>query len=284
MDTSLARSSVTRRRTVEGAGLWLLVLVPLAVLGPLGLRGLLLALAPLVLVPLALPLLGVRPALDRPLQPAALLAVAALLLPAGPAAALLATPYAALALLLGLSALLRLRRDRALLPAAAVAWLGVGAGWLVLSRAGLHPLGYTDAVVELTAVHFHVAGLAATVLAACAARAGGPRWAALTVALAPPVVAAGYVGPEVLQLVGAVLLTAGLLRLAAWSLRHETDALVRLWAAELVLAMPLAVLWSLGVVYGVPHLTLGQMAATHGVLNALGAAAGLAGRTGERPL
>jgi hypothetical protein len=50
--------------------------------------------------------------------------------------------------------------DELCLHAALVYW-PVGCLWLVISRAGVNPLGFSDDIVLLTAVHFHYAGFAA---------------------------------------------------------------------------------------------------------------------------
>ena len=78
-----------------------------------------------------------------------------------------------MAALAGLVELIERRslRPTDLAPAAAVAYLSVGAGWLVLSRAGLRPEGFSHEIVELTGVHFHYAGFAATLMAALTMRA-----------------------------------------------------------------------------------------------------------------
>ena len=135
---------------------------------------LLLLLAPLVIVPLGLRLLpfsGPRSRqvlrVARIVQPfGATAAVASFVITPGWTAGVIALGWlltCGVASLAGLVELVELRslRPAHLVPAAAVAYLSVGAGWLVLFRAGLRPEGFSHEIVELTGVHFHYAGFAA---------------------------------------------------------------------------------------------------------------------------
>src|SRR2546430_11280997 len=115
-------------------------------------------------------------------------------------------------------------RPMQLVPAAAVAYLSVGAAWLVVSRTGFRPLGFSPEIVELTGVHFHYAGFAATLMAALAVVALRDRGnlATMSSAAAPLVVArvpitAGGIATRsgLLTVVGPVLLAAGVLTIAA---------------------------------------------------------------------
>src|SRR5256714_6861128 len=153
--------------------------------GNLTLVDLLLWLAPVLIVPLGIRLLPFQGPRARQL-----LGAARLLQPIGAATAIVSFLFApgalagAIALgwliscgvtsLAGLVEVIERRslRPMQLVPAAAVAYLSVGAAWLVVSRAGIRPLGFSPAIVELTGGHFHHAGLAATPLAALA---GGAR-------------------------------------------------------------------------------------------------------------
>ena len=167
---------------------------------------------------------------------------------------------------------------------AAPAYLAFGALWLVADRAAVEPAGIVAPFVLLTAVHFHYAGFVASLLAALVrARVGAsaPRaTAAAVVAVvgAPPVIAAGFAVLGVLQVVGAVVLTAGLFGLAWLTLRHvvptaeDRAARVLLVVSSLAVLVPmlLAVQWAIGWNYGTPALSIPVMARTHGVVNAVG--------------
>src|SRR5207244_8883714 len=111
-----------------------------------------------------------------------------------------------------------------LVPAAAVAYLSVGAGWLVVSRGGIRPLGFSQVIVELTGVHFHYAGFAATLMAALAVVALRDRGklatlsstAALLVVAGVPITAAGIATrPGLLTVVGPVPLATRVPTIAA---------------------------------------------------------------------
>jgi hypothetical protein len=183
-----------------------------------------------------------------------------------------------------------------LAPAAAIAFMAFGAVWLVLSRAGIAPLGLSPIVVELTAVHFHFTGFAATLMAALALSSlkreqSSSRQVALAASLlmitGSPVVAAGWATPfRVLQVAGAILVAAGVMATSAIlffrcrGLVESMPARILLRASALAPLVPmvLAVEYSAGHVFGFPTLDIHAMALVHGDLNALGfSLLGLAG-------
>jgi hypothetical protein len=268
-------------------------------LGQLTLVDLLLLLAPVAVVPLGLrlaPLASPRAARvmrwARLVQPAgAAAAVVAFLVPTGALAAGLALLWllaCAVASLAGLIDIVDRRsiRPQPLLPAAALGFLSVGGAWLVASRAALHPLGFSAPIVELTAVHFHYAGFAATMMAALAlhalqhasrARRAAAAFGVLSM-LGTPLTAAGIAtGSGALTVVGPLTLATGVLGtaaltafaiapmvadpLAAWFLRVSAFAVV--------VPMLLGVEYALGRVFALPTLDLRTMALVHGDLNAL---------------
>jgi hypothetical protein len=158
----------------------------------------------------------------------------------------------------------------------------------VLSRAGIAPLGLSPIVVELTAVHFHFTGFAATLMAALVLTSlhrerGTSRQIAIAASLlmiaGSPVVAAGWATPfHVLQVAGAIVVAAGVMATAAIlffrsaSLVPSTPAriLLRVSALAPLVPMVLAVEYSAGHVFGFPTLDIRAMALIHGNLNALG--------------
>ena len=260
---------------------------------------LLLLLAPLVTVPLGLRLVPFSGARSRQL-----LALARIVQPLGAAAAVVSFLFApgwtagviaigwllacAVASLAGLFDLIegRTLRPIHLVPAAAVAYLSVGAGWLVLSRAGLRPEGFSHEIVELTGVHFHYAGFAATLMAALTMGAIGDRGrlatfasaAAMLVVIGVPITAAGIAtGSGLLTVVGPVLLGAGVLSIAGLTglaiapRVQRSPARWLLWvsAAGVVVPMLLGVDYAISRVFPVPALDLRAMAFIHGDLNAL---------------
>ncbi len=269
-------------------------------IGRLTLVDLLLLLAPLVIVPLGLrlvPLRGRRAVqllrLARWLQPAgALAAVAAFLLPPGWTAGVIALGWlltCAVASLAGLAELLEAGslRPVQLVNAAALGFLSVGAMWMVASRAGLRPLGFSPAIVELTGVHFHYAGFAATLMAGLALMALGntaPRVAraaaagSLLVVVGTPTTAAGITtGSAALTIAGPVLLAVGILTtawLTAFAIAPTVGNAAARWllrasALGVVLPMLLGVDYAASRIFAIPALDLRGMAAIHGDLNAL---------------
>jgi len=260
---------------------------------------LLLLLAPLVIVPLGLrlvPFTGDRSrqllTLARRVQPfGAAAAVASFLVAPGWTSGAVALGWlltCAVASLAGLVELIERRSLRPvhLVPAAALAYLSVGAGWLVLSRAGLQPEGFSHEIVELTGVHFHYAGFAATLMAALTIGAVRDRGrlakfasgAAMFVVIGVAVTAAGIAtGSGLLTVVGPVFLGVGVLSVAAVIALtiaprvHSAPARWLLWvsAAGVVVPMLLGVDYAIGRVFPVPALDLRAMALVHGDLNAL---------------
>jgi hypothetical protein len=142
---------------------------------PAGWAQTMVAFAALVLVPLALELFVEADEAGFPagaLQwaragqlPASLLVGAACWLPAGAPAAILTLPWLALAGLLAVAGIQRLRRERfrrsfeGMCADVALVFFALGALWTGADRAGVVPEKFDAATVAATAVHFHYAGL-----------------------------------------------------------------------------------------------------------------------------
>ena len=252
-------------------------------LAVLGVVPLTLAAAPLS----GVPRLATLAAYAQPLCGAAV--VVALAKPVSPEAGAWAAAWVGFSLLVaitGATLVLRggLRRPETLATGAALAYLPVGAGWLVLSRLGLRPLDFDPLIVVLTAVHFHFAALAAPVLAVRVGLAldGVKRrvalGAALATAAAPPLVAVGIAWAPWLALVGAVVLAASLLTIATltlgWAWRRlrsrVAKPLLLISGVSLLLSMPLAVLYAWGEATGETVIGIQWMLRTHGYANAHG--------------
>jgi len=286
-----------------GGGIVWLALVATRLVGLTGLTliDLLFVLAPLVIAPLGLALIAFDEGLPQVLlraairvQPAgAAVAVVAFLLPIGLPAAILSTIWLLICGVAALGALAHLIQGRSLHPerlatAAAVGFMAFGAIWLVLSRAGVAPIGLSPIIVEMTAVHFHFTGFAATLMAALLlTRLREDRGVARQVAMAAalllvagsPVLAMGWATPiHVLQVAGAILVATGVVATSvvfffrSTTLVESTPArvLLRLSALAPLLPMVLAVEYSAGHVFGFATLDIQGMALIHGDLNALG--------------
>jgi len=275
------------RAPLAGTVVWTSTLViAWAGAGQLTLIDAMMLLAVLVVVPAAIPL---HPTASTRTSTFALLAALpvapALVIDRGLASALLTIPWLAISVVgLLASAAWWWRQDRrirwAVWPVSA-GYLVVGAAWLVADRLQLAPVGISAPFVQLTAVHFHYAGFASATLVSSAWRwSSTSRIAAgatiLTVA-APPMVAIGFTYIGLLQIVGAVLLTAGLWLLAWFTLRHVVPAvdpvagvLLSISSVAVLMPMALAVQWAVGTNFATPALSIPQMAQVHGVLNAVG--------------
>ncbi|MGI8609171.1 MAG: YndJ family transporter [Candidatus Dormibacteria bacterium] len=258
----------------------------------------LLALAPVAVVPLALRLITLEGPTARRLvrfsvvaQPVgALAAVASLVVAPGALAGALAAIWLAVCVPASVGGLVEFlgggfRRPASIVAAAGLGYLSVGASWLVISRLGLRPLNFPGVIVLLTAVHFHYTGLAAAALAQQVILAGRvdsrkrfvASLAAAALVVGSPITAAGFTlasGP--LQVVGVALIAGSVMVLATVTLLLSrtmggTPAvwLVRLSAASVFLPMPLAVDYTLAKLVPIPALSIDGMAAVHGTVNAL---------------
>lgn len=247
-----------------------------------------------VLTPVALRLLATP--FPRRLVPAwpfaALLACLALPGPRGLGAVLLCTPYAALCgwvTACGVRRALRARGEpvRELAALMATSSLSVAAIALLSERARYTLLGFDLVTLRLTVLHFHVAGFAAALLAGLAnlvVRSRLSRLGALSVPAGTALVGAGFLIGNGVELAGAVVLATGLLATSWCVLRHvvhldaEGGQLLLISSLATPLTMALAVWWAMGEATGLPHLTLAETAATHGLANVL--AVGLCGVVG----
>jgi YndJ-like protein len=174
----------------------------------------------------------------------------------------------------------------ALLRVVPVAYLVVGAGWLVLARFGARPMDLSDEIVRLTAVHFHYAGFIAPVLVDVLrewleqhqpSRARTAQAALFAVLIATPLTAAGISFAPVLGAMGALAFAGGLtiasvvtLRVVVRRITGVAAALLAMSALSVIGAMVLAVSYAFGQWLGTPAPSLPVMAMTHGLANAFG--------------
>jgi len=291
-------------RAIAGGVVWLgLVFWSVADLRTPAWSAALLTFAALVLVPLALDLArepgeaGVVPRLlviTGWLQlPAAFLLTVSCLQPTGRLAAGLALPWIILTGLIAWSGGLRILRRGlkphwALCRDAGMLFFAVGGVWTLADRLGLHPLGFGSDIVQLTAVHFHFAGLVLPVASGLVVREFASSRIAATagwgVLAGVPLVAVGITSTQLgrgpaMEFFAALVLAASAMIIAVFQLRLAAQkrwpAKVRvLWSIAgmaLVFGMSLALLYSARpYVMPLPRLDLPWMRALHGTANALG--------------
>ena len=291
--------SLARRSAVAGLIVWLLLLLtPSADSAHIELIHKAAFFAVLVIVPLGLSIVaGENSALYRLIvfaQPVAVVpTIVSFFFSMGPSSAALAGAWL---IFTGLVALFGVSRlfSRGLFPIAELSidagllYLPVGAAWLVIYRLGVQPFGYGETIILLTVVHFHFAGFAAPIVAGASGRALSdteyPRTlfavSVFGIVAAMPLVAAGITFAPLLGLVGALLLTTGLVLLAiitiGWVCRvvePSSRALLVIGAVSSCVAMVLACLYAYSLVSKTLILTISTMAMTHGLLNAFGFAA-----------
>jgi hypothetical protein len=187
--------------------------------------------------------------------------------------------------------------------AMALAYVPIGGVWLVLDRLGSQPLGFGQITVLLTAVHFHFITLAALIITGLTGRSIHAtqreipwkiyRVAALCMLINPLLVASGITltqitGVRFLESAAADLLALSMILIAILNLRYVIPRTVPLYARMLlafssiavVITMLLAGAYALGTATRLWTITISQMIAEHGWINAL--VFGLCGLLGWR--
>lgn len=291
-----------------GGILWALALLAwIAGWPPLNTLEVILLLAQFVIVPLAVPLAALPKrdqryhALYRLVivaQPfAALIGGASFLIDTGLLAAAAAAVWLLFTALIALLGLLRLFQKGGVSLAdvcltAALVYLPIGGAWLALARLGLQPLGFGQHTDLLTAIHFHYIPLAALIITGLtgqslpatlgsAARMAS-RIAAIGMLVNPLLVAAGITltqvtGEDYLESAAATLLALSLILLALLGLRFIIPNTASPLAKGLLLVsytvvcftMLAAGAYALGNATGAWTITISQMIAIHGWINAL---------------
>lgn len=251
-------------------------------------------LAPLVLVPLGLPLLTPvdRQGLSHPLfriliklQPfAALLLMLSFIQAPGLTAACLATGWIIFTLLCGMAGILRLLPHGLsdigeLCLDASFLFLPVGGIWLGASRLGVPLMGFQEPLVLLTAIHFHFAGFAACLLTGLSGRLALPYkpylFSAIGVMSGIPLLAIGISFLPSLELISAIVFAGSLTILAVLWLKQLPQlkrgrVLIALSGLSVIVSMAYALTYALAEYFGQIWVSIPQMASSHGVLNAFG--------------
>jgi hypothetical protein len=259
--------------------------------------------APLVIVPLGMELGrkigggGWFEEVARRVQPlGAAMAVAAMWLPVGKKAGLVALGWMVVCVLMAVGGVAELgrvlRQERIgnvpvptrLVAAIARIDLAVGGSWLVASRLGMRPMGIPEPIGLLTAVHFHFAGFATATIAeatlAFAERLEPQpwlRWVLVAVVALPFLVAVGFVISPTLKMVAAVLFSVSVAALAVFLrsvAKRAADAtarvLLQVASGAVFAGMVFAAAYAAADFVGSEALPIPQMARTHGILNAVG--------------
>lgn len=266
----------------------------------------LLLLAALVLVPLVIALVrepakggwteGLLAVVEYLQLPAAAALMLSAPLPSGWPAAALAAPWIALTFAVAVAGVGRLwqrggRPRWALARDVGLVFFAVAGAWTFAFRLGLQPLGFSFDIVQLTAVHFHYAGLVLPVVTALVLRETRSSRAVFVamwgVLVGVPLVAVGITATQLgaghgVELLSALVLGGGAMAIAIFQVRlaRETRwplAVRVLWVVagfSLFFGMLLAVLYAARpYVAPLPWLDIPWMRALHGSANALGFAA-----------
>lgn len=210
-------------------------------------------------------------------------------------ALVVALPWAAVTALLASVGLGRILRDGWSRPLdrmsadMGLVYLVVGGVWMLADRGGLRPLNIDQAIVALTAVHFHFAGFLLPIVSGIVLRqTPDSRFAARAVVgivLGVPAVAVGITAtqlgwsPTVEAAAGCALALSGMavaILHVRWALDTQTAApaargLVGIAGVALFFAMLLAGAYAIrSIATPLPWLGLPQMRALHGTINAVG--------------
>jgi len=290
-----------------GSGLWALIVI-LRIFGLIALNGpeLLLLLAFFAITPLVLRQVISVSTQGLPFgvdcvamitQPfAALFGGISLMIAPGLNAGIIAGVWLAFTGLIALLGIMMLFRRGTGIDGACLAvgliYLPIGGAWFVMTRLGIQTLGFDQHTVLLTAAHFHYIPLAALTLTGLTGhvlRENQSRmvWKIYRVVAAgmivyPPLVAVGItltqlIGMRYVETVAAILLAINVLLLSALSLRFIVPrtaslmgkGLLSISACSVLLTMSFAIAYALGNATGAWTITISQMIAVHGWVNAL---------------
>ncbi len=214
----------------------------------------------------------------------------ALLQPPGRLAAVLGAIYAAATLLVAAWGVMRAWRHRpgpvgSLCIDVGLVYLAVGGIAVVLDRAGLRPLDFDPAIIQLTAVHFHYAGFTLLLLAGLAAKPLDrlSQFNCVSVVVAVPLMAIGITASRLgaspaIECVAAWCMAIGGLLTAVQYVRLATEAgwpvvLRACWvtvAASLIFSMWAAVFYGSRAYLAIEWLDIPWMRALHGIANGFG--------------
>jgi YndJ-like protein len=282
-----------RSDRVAGIGLLLWAAIGLGFGGRIGVISVLLLLGPLVVVPLGIGLLrpqALSVCLASPFAAAAVV-LRGISDDTNPLAVCLAATWFLAALIAAAPPcwqwIVKPKTKRFeiayLLPLAALSEFCVAAAWLVAATMRIELLGFSESIVLLTAVHFHMAGFGACTVAwvriHTASSEVEKRWAgraAFLVLAASPVVAIGHLTAGLLELSGGLLLTFGVWTISGLGWREAARStgmqrwLLRLGALAPIVPMLLAVHYGMTRVSDIAPLSYNTIALVHGSLNALG--------------
>lgn len=240
-------------------------------------------LAPLVLVPIGFEVVEGPAVLRGLLMFSACFVATSFLMPVGMIAGLLAAAWLLAAVAVAFSnALVFVVRPTLARACFAIAGIDLvfAAGWLVVSRLGVEPMGFEEPIVLLTAVHFHFAGFVNAVIVGALVR-GGARRPVMTVAtigvlICPYLVAVGFVVSTGVKFLAIAALASCLVVVAVMMIanRRLFPIEARPWlvasGSSIVLGMVLACVYGWGEYVAVEFIDIPQMARFHGTLNALG--------------
>ncbi|MFT5681001.1 MAG: hypothetical protein ACI8RZ_001907 [Myxococcota bacterium] len=272
-----------------GFALWVALTAP-------GIPAMLLGLGVLVIVPL-----GVSTRIAWLALVCGVPLIAALGMPQGTLAGMLAVPWLMLTIGLAVAGMGRILRRGGQEPSELCVDTGhvlvlVGGSWALLDRLGVRPWDYDPLLVQLTAVHFHFAGFALPLLAGMVGRqrpGGTPRWIVTGILAGMPLVAGGLLISQITGWHGGEWLPSWLLAAAgmgvagcqiaeAWRRPSIRSLLLALSGGALLVGMFMAGSWGLARAWGLPWPTMIDMFKLHGLLNAFGfSLLGLLARFGD---
>lgn len=166
-------------------------------------------------------------------------------------------------------------------------YLSIGAVWFSASRFGFDLLGFSPFIVTLTAIHFHIAGLGASVVAGLIGRVFNKnnflfyKISGTLITLTPIFVAIGINSSPLIEFLMSILLAIGIISMAIFVLKNtfsttfnKLSALDRIKYSVLCLAqlisfstMVLVYIFSYGELISTSFISYDQMVRYHGLFN-----------------
>jgi hypothetical protein len=157
--------------------------------------------------------------------------------------------------------------------------LAVGGFWIMATRFGWRPGGFSDIIVLLSGVHFHYAAFALPVLASRVVE-NAPRWlgrgTVICVTGGVPLVGIGINSLPLVEIAAVLLLVAACLVLAGLLVRFGMGRDPRTLLLSLVAGISLITGMALAGIFGCAEyleatwISIPAMVATHGAVNAFG--------------
>lgn len=147
---------------------------------------------------------------------------------------------------------------------------------LFISRLGLRPFNFTDRLIELTAIHFHYAGIMVPILISKIYELHSTKPMKINsylIGFGTTIVALGISIGKFKAQVGifaVVFFAVPLILVSITSFKFTCNLWIKFAHTLLVFTMGLAIFYAVGVSFSLNTISISEMIITHGILNGLG--------------